>query len=163
MLSQTVDMCIRSISDVEFKQALKVDISIPSNSAALIVDSSSLERAFINIIDNALYALGKKYHRSHPGTQFTPILAVRLAHEEDFLVIKISDNGPGIPVHQQGKVFDEFYTTKPAGEGTGLGLSIARQIIEKNNGDIQLQSTEGQGTEVTIGIPYSAPPMEASL
>lgn len=163
MLSQTVDMCIRSISDVQFKQALKVDISIPSHSNTLIVDSSSLERAFINIIDNALYALGKKFHRSHPDTQFAPVLVVKLSQEEDFLVIKITDNGPGIPIHQQSKVFDEFYTTKPAGEGTGLGLSIARQIIEKNNGDVHLRSTEGQGTEVTIGIPYTEPSVEISL
>lgn len=154
ILNQALDTCIRSIKNENFKRTLILDTLILYPSPTRLIDANSVERAFINIIDNALYALHKKYNDQQTNGGFTPKLSVHLKTEDDFFIIKISDNGSGIPSHQQSKVFDEFYTTKPAGEGTGLGLAIARQIIEKNGGDIQLNSIEDKGTTVTIDIPH---------
>ncbi|MFM6929585.1 MAG: ATP-binding protein [Bdellovibrio sp.] len=163
LLSEALDTCVRSINDDRFKDVLTVDTSIPTSSVTSIFDANSVERAFINIIDNALYALNKKYSSTGNNNGYSPQISIQLKFEEDFYIIRISDNGSGIPTHQQAKVFDEFYTTKPAGEGTGLGLAIARQIIEKNSGDIQLNSSEGQGTTVIIDLPHLEIPTKATL
>ncbi len=70
------------------------------------------------------------------------------------VIIRISDNGPGIPESIQKQLFDPFFTTKPVGKGTGLGLSISYQIVvEKHGGQLQCISTVGKGTEFIIKIP----------
>jgi two-component system, NtrC family, sensor kinase len=74
----------------------------------------------------------------------------------DRLIIKISDNGNGIPDELRNRLFDLFFTTKPVGKGTGLGLSIAYQIITENHGGkLSFSSAVGKGTEFTIEIPLS--------
>ncbi|MFV9646262.1 MAG: sensor histidine kinase, partial [Desulfobacterales bacterium] len=72
-------------------------------------------------------------------------------------IVKIIDNGPGIPEDQQGKIFDPFFTTKEIGRGTGLGLWISYDITEKLGGTIHLSSREGEGTIFTIQIPVVHP------
>jgi signal transduction histidine kinase len=77
---------------------------------------------------------------------------------QDWVVIKITDNGSGIPPAIKGRIFDPFFTTKEPGKGTGLGLAISYQIIIQHHGKIEVNSTPGQGTEFTITLPiYSAP------
>ncbi|MDI6755817.1 MAG: ATP-binding protein [Thermodesulfobacteriota bacterium] len=71
--------------------------------------------------------------------------------------VEVADNGPGIPKEAIGKIFDPFYSTKPAGEGTGLGLAICLRIIESYGGRIQVRSEEGKGTTFTISLPVFAP------
>jgi signal transduction histidine kinase len=72
----------------------------------------------------------------------------------DRLIVKISDNGKGIPEELRNRLFDLFFTTKPVGKGTGLGLSIAYQIVTENHGGKFFFSSElGKGTEFTIEIP----------
>ena len=74
----------------------------------------------------------------------------------DRLIIKISDNGNGIPDELRNRLFDLFFTTKPVGKGTGLGLSIAYQIITENHGGkLSFSSEVGKGTEFTIEIPLN--------
>ncbi len=71
-----------------------------------------------------------------------------------WIAIRISDNGPGIPPEIQRRIFDTFFTTKPAGKGTGLGLAITHQIVtEKHTGKLNLHSTPGTGTEFEILLP----------
>jgi signal transduction histidine kinase len=74
------------------------------------------------------------------------------------VVIRIADNGPGIPKDLQKRIFDPFFTTKSVGEGTGLGLSISYQIVvEKHGGQLQCISELGQGTEFVVEIPLQLP------
>ena len=68
-------------------------------------------------------------------------------------MVQISDNGTGIAADLQEKIFDPFFTTKDPDKGTGLGLSISRTIIEEHDGRIEVQSTPGQGTSITIALP----------
>ena len=78
--------------------------------------------------------------------------------QDNQAVIIISDNGPGIPPTVQERLFDAFFTTKPAGKGTGLGLSISHQIVtEKHGGSLECCSTVGQGTEFIVKIPLESP------
>ncbi|WP_390883507.1 sensor histidine kinase [Kovacikia minuta] len=70
------------------------------------------------------------------------------------VVIRIADNGPGMPEAVQKRLFDPFFTTKPVGKGTGMGMSISHQVItEKHKGILKCNSTPGKGTEFVIEIP----------
>ncbi|VXD24250.1 putative Histidine kinase [Planktothrix serta PCC 8927] len=138
-----------------------------------------LNQVFMNILANAIDAT-EEYNsqrselelQEHPSwikikTEFiqaqplkTSILCSRLNRlkivNQDSIMIRIQDNGPGIPEATQKRLFDPFFTTKPLGKGTGLGLSISYQIItEKHRGQLQCLSEVGVGTEFIITIPLS--------
>ena len=67
--------------------------------------------------------------------------------------ISISDNGPGIPDAIKDKIFQPFFTTKPAGQGTGLGLSLSYDIVKAHGGEIKVKSHVGEGTTFSIQLP----------
>jgi signal transduction histidine kinase len=95
---------------------------------------SELNQVWTNIIDNALKAIGEQGQ-----------LMIRTGRQEDWLVVEIEDNGPGIPEAIQSKIFDPFFTTRPPGEGTGLGLNISHNIIvDKHGGQITVRSQPGR-------------------
>ena len=71
-------------------------------------------------------------------------------------VVRIADNGSGIPQDKLGQIFNPFYTTKAPGKGTGLGLFIVKQVVEKNKGTIALESEQGVGTTFTLRFPAAA-------
>jgi signal transduction histidine kinase len=71
------------------------------------------------------------------------------------VTIVVEDNGSGIPQSVQQKIFQPFFTTKPAGQGTGLGLSLSYDIIKAHGGTIQMESKEGEGTRFSIYLPTS--------
>ncbi|MEM6435964.1 MAG: PAS domain S-box protein, partial [Cyanobacteria bacterium P01_D01_bin.115] len=117
-----------------------------------------LNQVFMNILANALDALDQCEHeRSFKEIQQHPNvikIQTRLV-STDRVLIRIADNGPGIPEHIQQRIFDPFFTTKPVGKGTGIGMSISHQIItEKHGGTISCQSGAGEGAQFTIEIPY---------
>ena len=101
-----------------------------------------LRLAFINILTNAIQAMSGRGD-----------LWLTTEEQDDLITITIRDNGPGIPKHHLGKVFDPFYTTKGQGEGSGLGLTVAQRLIKKFGGEIRLESPEGQGTTCVITLP----------
>jgi len=105
------------------------------------VDVHQIRQVFLNILRNAIDA-------SPEGGE----ISIRLLLGQRFIIMQITDTGVGIPLAQQDKIFDLFYTTKP--KGTGLGLAICRKIIQDHGGDIAIDSVEGKGTAVTIKIPY---------
>lgn len=119
--------------------------------------AGQLNQVFMNIIANAIDALDEYNERRtlkeiglHPS-----IIRIRTEIVDDELVvIRIADNGPGIPEEVRSQLFDSFFTTKPVGKGTGLGLSISHQIVvEKHRGKLLLTSELGKGTEFAIAIP----------
>jgi two-component system NtrC family sensor kinase len=107
-------------------------------------DQSQLQQVFLNIINNAIDAIGKD------GEININTRTTRKNHE---ISIEISDNGPGMSKEVLQRIFDPFFTTKEVGKGTGLGLSISYSIIEKLGGRIMVASEEGQGTTFTIYLP----------
>jgi two-component system NtrC family sensor kinase len=85
-----------------------------------------------------------------------PEVKVSTALKGDFVEIKVTDNGTGIPDSVKGKILQPFFTTKPTGEGTGLGLSLSYDIVVKGHGGtMDINSKEGEYTEFTIQIPTS--------
>ncbi|MCW5313930.1 HAMP domain-containing protein [Nostoc sp. KVJ3] len=111
-----------------------------------------LYQVFMNLLSNALDALEEK---SADNPEFVPeIIIITERRENDLVVVRIADNGPGISPENQKKIFETFFTTKPRGIGTGLGLAIAHQIVvEKHKGKITCQSELNQGTEFALALP----------
>jgi len=109
-----------------------------------------ITRVLLNLISNGFYAATKrKGHAMDDG--FEPRLSATTISLGDRVEIRIRDNGIGIPPEVQDKMFNPFFTTKPAGEGTGLGLSISHDIIVKQHaGTIEVDTKPGEFTEFRI-------------
>jgi two-component system, NtrC family, sensor kinase len=116
--------------------------------------AGQLNQVFMNLIANAIDALEDEIDQSDLQS-FTPYIHISTEMaESNQIIIKISDNGTGIPEAVQNRLFDPFYTTKPVGKGTGMGLSISYQIItSKHNGSLKCISENGKGAEFIIAIP----------
>lgn len=118
--------------------------------------ASLMNQVFLNILNNAIDALESKL-QSADNTSITP--TIRIATEltdRETAIIRIKDNGTGIPEDVREHLFDPFFTTKPVGKGSGLGLLTSYQIVvEKHKGKLTYQSTLGEGTEFFIEIPVS--------
>jgi signal transduction histidine kinase len=109
-------------------------------------------RVILNLLTNAFYAVNERKKSNEEGYQ--PIVRFRTKRQGNRVQISIGDNGLGIPASIVEKVFQPFFTTKPAGEGTGLGLSLCYDMITKGNGgELKLETKEGEGTTFTINLP----------
>ncbi|HEY6859613.1 MAG TPA: ATP-binding protein, partial [Pseudolabrys sp.] len=107
----------------------------------------------LNMIANGFYAATKRKAQAD-SDGYEPTLAVTTKSLGDRVEIRIRDNGTGIPLEVKEKMFNPFFTTKPAGEGTGLGLSISHDIIVKQHGgSIEVDTQPGAFTEFRIILP----------
>jgi GAF domain-containing protein len=115
-----------------------------------------ITRALLNLISNGFYAATKRKSETNGG-DYTPTLTAATKTLGDRVEIRIRDNGTGIPPEVREKIFNPFFTTKPAGEGTGLGLSISHDIIVKQHGgSIEVDTQPGTFTEFRIVLPRAA-------
>lgn len=104
---------------------------------------NELNQVWTNIIHNAIQAMGGRGE-----------LRIETYQKDASVAVKITDNGPGIPVEIQKKIFEPFFTTKKAGEGTGMGLGLVTQIVEKHKGSISVESEPGK-TSFEVVLPIS--------
>ena len=135
--------------DKSFNSDMKTDFdeSIPK----INIVPQDVGRVILNLITNAFYAV--KAAKSQKGNNYEPTIWISTKRENEKILVTVKDNGTGIPDSVKDKIFQPFFTTKPTGEGTGLGLSLSYDIINAHNGQIKLESTEGEGTEFTIELP----------
>ena len=139
-------------------QGFKVNIERSFDPAAGQVDvfPQEITRALLNLISNGFYAATKRKEQGN-GDGYEPTLTASTKNLGDRVEIRIRDNGTGIPPDVKEKMFNPFFTTKPAGEGTGLGLSITHDIIVKqHSGSIEVDTKPGEFTEVRIILPRTA-------
>jgi PAS domain S-box-containing protein len=112
-------------------------------------------RVFLNLISNGFYAATKRKETGEEA--FEPMLSATTKSLGNKVEIRIRDNGTGIPLEVKDKMFNPFFTTKPAGEGTGLGLSMSHDIVVKQHGgDINVDSEPGAFTEFIVTLPRTA-------
>jgi two-component system, NtrC family, sensor kinase len=112
-----------------------------------------ITRVLLNLISNGFYAATKRKAEVDGGS-YEPTLATATKNLGGSVEIRIRDNGTGIPPEVREKLFNPFFTTKPAGEGTGLGLSISHDIIVKQHGgSIEVDTKPGEFTEFRIVLP----------
>src|SRR5258707_11354066 len=137
------------------KRAFNVTLQrdFDADAGTIEVFPQEITRAFLNLISNGVYAATRrKAEDKEPG--FEPTLRATTKNLGTTVEIRIRDNGTGIPAEVQQKMFNPFFTTKPAGEGTGLGLSMTHDIIVKQHGGrIDVATEPGQFTEFTIVLP----------
>ncbi|MCE9666796.1 ATP-binding protein [Myxococcus stipitatus] len=111
-------------------------------SASVQGDPGLLNQVWLNLLDNALRAVGD-----------AGWVRVTTARQGDEAVVTISDNGSGIRKEDMDRLFQPFFSTRAAGEGTGLGLALSRRIVVRHGGRILLSSTPGEGTQVEVRLP----------
>src|SRR4051794_14075613 len=125
--------------------------------AAGLIDlyPQEITRVFLNLISNGFYAATKRKEAAADG--FEPTLSASTRSFGNKVEIRIRDNGTGIPLEVKEKMFNPFFTTKPAGEGTGLGLSMSHDIVVKQHGGkIDVDTEPGAFTEFIITLPRNA-------
>jgi len=140
------------------KQGFNITIERSFDPAAGEVDlyPQEITRVLLNLISNGFYAATKRKTEAD-GRQYEPVLLATTKDLGDEVEIRIRDNGTGIPPEIKEKMFNPFFTTKPAGEGTGLGLSISHDIIVKQHaGRIEVETEPGKFTEFRIILPRTA-------
>ncbi len=138
------------------KQGFNITMEKSLDPAAGEVDlfPQEITRVLLNLISNGFYAATRRKADGNGGEGYEPTLATATRNLGDRVEIRIRDNGTGIPPEVKEKMFNPFFTTKPAGEGTGLGLSISHDIIVKQHGgSIAVDTKPGQYTEFTIILP----------
>jgi signal transduction histidine kinase len=140
------------------KQGFKINMERLFDPAAGEVDvfPQEITRALLNLISNGFYAATKRSEQSNSDA-YEPTLTATTKSLGEKVEIRIRDNGIGIPPEVKEKMFNPFFTTKPAGEGTGLGLSITHDIIVKqHSGSIEVDTHPGKFTEIRIILPRKA-------
>jgi signal transduction histidine kinase len=110
-------------------------------------------RVLLNLFNNAFYAVHEQMKKSGEG--YEPTVCIATNKSKDKIEIRVRDNGMGISNSFQEKIFQPFFTTKPAGQGTGLGLSLSYDIVKAHGGELKVDSTEGKGAAFAIFLPAS--------
>ncbi|MDH3648084.1 MAG: ATP-binding protein [Saprospiraceae bacterium] len=145
--------------DKSFNASMKTDFD-PSLKKVEIVPQE-IGRVLLNLITNAFHACQERSltmtsDRIKPGENgYVPEVLVATRFEANRLQISVKDNGGGIPKKILDKIFQPFFTTKPTGQGTGLGLSLSYDIVKVHNGELKVETEEGEGTEFVIELPIA--------
>ena len=140
--------------DKSFNATIKTDFDNSINKINVV--PQEIGRVILNLINNAFYAVDEK--KKLLGKDFEPLVtvstkAVKPPLGDSGVWVAIKDNGNGIPQKVLDKIFQPFFTTKPAGQGTGLGLSLAYDIVTKGHGgEVKVVTKEGEGTEFIIKL-----------
>ena len=139
VVERSLELCQYQIASGRVTLVKRLDADLPR----VLGVSNQLEMALINLVVNAVHAMGEK-----GGT-----MTVCTRRRGDDVEISVADEGPGIPERIRQNLFEPFVTTKPEGKGTGLGLSTVLMVVERHNGHVDFDTTEAQGTTFRITLP----------
>jgi two-component system sensor histidine kinase KdpD len=142
--SVSLEEVLLAVQDALPEAGARVHLAVDPSLPPLSADAAQLERAFANLIENAL---------RYSGDQSVLVSARRVRSR---VVVRVSDRGPGIPDSEQPRVFEAFYRGAGASSrsiaGSGLGLAIAKGFVEANGGSIAVESLPGQGTSLVVSF-----------
>jgi len=143
--------------DKNFNVEIKTDFD--ETIEKINVVPQDIGRVLLNLFNNAFYAVMEKsknpegFANPRGLENYKPNVSVQTKKENGNVVIKVADNGTGIPQKVIDKIFQPFFTTKPTGQGTGLGLSLSYDIIKTHGGEIKVETKEGEGSEFVVQLP----------
>jgi signal transduction histidine kinase len=140
-LVQGLDNTVRVLRSKAREKSATVDVAVEPDLPPIRGFVGELNQIWANLIDNALDAIPDAGR-----------VEVRATRENQQVVVRIIDNGSGIPEGIRARIFDPFFTTKPMGQGTGLGLDIVRRLVRHNDGEISVESQPGR-TEFRVALP----------
>jgi two-component system sensor histidine kinase HydH len=141
-IAELVQHAVKLIAADAQKKQISIEIEAAAEIPPVEVDSDKIKQVFLNIFLNSLAAL-----------QDGGKLKIKLSSRANNLEVIISDNGAGIEKMDLPRIYDPYFTSKPA--GTGLGLAVVQKIMEAHGGNISLESVVGKGTEVFLNFPIS--------
>jgi signal transduction histidine kinase len=146
-VGETVEGILQLVGSHIERKNIKIHPKLPDTKIpGVLAVKGQLDDIWLNLIMNAHDALGDK-----PNSQIGVEVAYRALDEH--IVVRVWDNGPGIPDELKERIFSPFFTTKRPGEGTGLGLHICRQVVQQIGGTITVESAMGKGTRFTVELP----------
>lgn len=152
LLAEYVNLGFHGMRAQDSSFNLKIDADYDNTVGMVSAVPQNLSRVFLNIINNACYSTNQK--KKELKDVYFPILQVRTKNLGKKVEFRIRDNGTGIPQEIIDKIFNPFFTTKPAGQGTGLGLSLSFDIIvQEHHGEMKVDSKMGEYAEFIITIP----------
>ncbi len=132
-----------------------IEKDLDPSAGSLTIAPREIGRVLQNILANAFEAVYEKARSA--GPDYAPIVWVETIRGEDYVEIRVKDNGMGIPRGARDRVFEPFFTTKPAGSGTGLGLSLSYDIVVKGHGgSLTVEGEEGEGALFLLRLPKVA-------
>lgn len=142
-LPKEIDSTLNILNN-KFKNKITVHKDYHEDVPKIEAYGGQLNQVFMNILDNAAFAVSDKDHGD---------VWITIRKDNKFAYVEIEDNGKGMSDETKNKIFNPFFTTKPVGQGTGLGLSISYKVIKNHNGNIDVQSELGKGTKFIIKLP----------
>jgi signal transduction histidine kinase len=140
-IAQGVTDTVAVLASKAKQKSASVRLEIPDDLPLIRAFGGELNQVWSNLLENALDAIPTAGQ-----------VVISAAQEGDWIVVRVIDNGPGIPPDVRSRIFDPFFTTKPLGEGTGLGLDISRRIVIRHGGQIEVQCEPGR-TEFRVILP----------
>ncbi|HEY7830153.1 MAG TPA: ATP-binding protein [Solirubrobacteraceae bacterium] len=153
-IEEVIRVALDELAGKESDWALSIDRELP----LVLADSTQLERAMVNVLENA-----RRHSGGHPVSVRARAVRSIGGATEGRLIVRVVDRGPGIPPAQLERVFEPFYRAGTAGgghRGSGLGLAIARGFTEANGGELRVESLPGQGATFVFELPLSSEPHE---
>ena len=144
-INDTINQTISLLENYSRINNIDIRVDLSKDLPIIAGDQSQLQQVFLNLITNAIDAIGKN-----------GLIQVKSQRANSSIYVSVSDNGQGIPVEKQKNVFDPFFTTKETGKGTGLGLWVSYSIIEKMGGTMRVESSVGKGSTFTVEVPILA-------
>ena len=142
-LPKEIDSTLNILNN-KFKNKITVHKDYHEDVPKIEAYGGQLNQVFMNILDNAAFAVSDKDHGD---------VWITIRKDNKFAYVEIEDNGKGMSDETKNKIFNPFFTTKPVGQGTGLGLSISYKVIKNHKGNIDVQSELGKGTKFIIKLP----------
>jgi two-component system, NtrC family, sensor kinase len=137
--------------DKSFNATMKTDFDESIGNVNVI--PQDIGRVVLNLINNAFYAVDEKKKQNQNG--YDPTVSVSTKKNNGKVEISVKDNANGISQNVLDKIFQPFFTTKPTGQGTGLGLSLSYDIVKAHNGELKVETKDGEGSEFIIQLPMT--------
>ena len=155
MLLESFNLGYHSMRAQDNSFNIKLETGFDQTIGMISVVPQDISRVFLNMINNACYSTHQKKKRNTDG--YSPLLQISTKRKGSKVVVTFRDNGTGIPREIMEKIFNPFFTTKPAGQGTGLGLSLSFDIVvHEHKGEMTAHSEEGTYAEFVITLPVNA-------
>jgi len=152
LINESTNLLYHSMRASRPNLNVTIDKDLDITLGSVFINSSQISRVFVNIMDNAIFAVADKQKTAEKD--YRPLVKIKTYKENEYVIIEIEDNGSGMPDEVKEKIFEPFFTTKPPQEGTGLGLKISYDIItDGHNGTIKVESEAGFYTKFTISLP----------
>jgi len=153
VVREVIDEVLALTETQILKDGINLTIDFPEELHKTLADFQQIEQIFLNILNNARYALNQRHPNAHPKKN---LIIHGIEETEDdilYLAITFIDYGTGIPTSILDKIYNPFFSTKPSGIGTGLGLAISHGIITDHGGKLVLESKYGDYTKITVLLP----------